>query len=67
VGNSQNDEIENPLKNVVNGLPLGDAGSLYRKKKWVHKKLAGSGEKPQLKSIEPRLVVEDSIPFICDE
>jgi len=63
----QNDEIQDPSNQIINGLILGDIGFVDWIKNTFLDKLTDSKEKPQLKSLKPRIVVDDLIPLICEE
>lgn len=63
----QHEKIENPSKDVVNGLILGGADFVKRiKQEFLHK---GSNvkETPQLKRLNPRLSPQDLVPAVCAE
>jgi REP element-mobilizing transposase RayT len=63
----QNIEIENPSKDVVHGLILGSADYV----KWIKtnfiKKEADTKDKPQLRNLKPRILLEDLILNVCKE
>ena len=63
----QNEKIENPAKDIIGGAILGGADFV----KWIKQEYLEMDsevkEKPQLRSLKPRLTPEDFIPVICRE
>ena len=63
----QNEKIENPSKDIVGGVILGGADFVKWIKQNYLKKDSEIKEKPQLRSLKPRLIPDDLIPVICCE
>ena len=63
----QNDKIENPSKDIINGAILGGADFVNWIKQNFLSKDSDIKEKPQLKRLKPRLTPEDLMPAICHE
>ena len=63
----QNEKIENPSKDIVGGVILGGADFVKWIKQNYLKKDSEIKEKPQLRSLKPRLMPDDLIPVICCE
>jgi hypothetical protein len=63
----QNDKIENPSKDIINGVILGGADFVNWIKQNFLSKDSDIKEKPQLKRLKPRLTPEDLMPAICHE
>lgn len=63
----QNEKIENPAKDIIGGAILGGADFVKWIKQDYLKMDSDVKEKPQLRSLKPRLTPEDLIPVICRE
>jgi hypothetical protein len=63
----QNDKIENPSKDIINGAILGGADFVNWIKQNFLSKDSDIKEKPQLRRLKPRLTPEDLMSAICHE
>jgi REP element-mobilizing transposase RayT len=63
----QNQEIENPSKDIVSGVILGGADFVNWVREEFLTKHADVKERPQLKSLKPRLAPEDLVAVVCNE
>lgn len=63
----QYEEIQDPSKDIVNGLILGGLEFVDWIKTTFLDKTASSKEKPQLINLKPGLEADNIIPFVCDE
>lgn len=63
----QNEEIENPSKDIVSGIILGGTEFINWIKRNFLSEAPDNKEKPQLKSLKPGLTFEDLMPAICNE
>ncbi|HTP05607.1 MAG TPA: transposase [Nitrospirota bacterium] len=63
----QNQEIENPSKDIVSGVILGGVDFVNWVKQEFLSKRSDIKEIPQLRSLKPRLTPEDLISVVCEE
>jgi Transposase and inactivated derivatives len=63
----QNEEIENPANDIVGGFILGGVEFVnWVKDSFLYKEIDDK-ERPQLRSLKPRLRPEDLMPVVCNE
>jgi REP element-mobilizing transposase RayT len=63
----QNQEIENPSRDVVSGVILGGADFINWVKQEFLSKKPGTREMPQLTSLKSKLAPQDLVAAVCDE
>lgn len=63
----QNQEIEDPSKDIVSGVILGGADFVNWIRQEILTKHADIKEKPQLRSLKPRHAAEGLVSVVCEE
>jgi hypothetical protein len=63
----QNNKIENPSNDIVSGVILGGANFVNWIKQEFLNKDSDIKERPQLRSLKPRITPEDLIAVVCEE